>query len=461
MFEIFTNPSWLLLVMIIIIIGSILIAIMQILRYKHTLLVSILLGLICGIILAIITTKMDTGLLQHQENEDLIASMISILLWPTEIFLFSVLIVVPFYIFTTISTTFTNTRHNKTDKRIIVTSFFSLWGMSFLGILVAILLFPLMLLLKDLLQLPFQEEATNLLRGAFFKIYGYIVLSSLILSIIFATIMNSVHKRNDEKGERLIAGFVIVREKITSYLKFAVILIPYVMITRFAMIFNNYDGIFVSIITSMGLFILIFFLGLLMLFFLEFSIVYILGKKRSNLSGKEIRKLTSKYTIESLAIQSAPVMLPITKKYVHEFKTKKIVEETTPTFSTFMGFSMCGGFYPALIVFMTIIQIDNNNFNIWIILFAMIPVILLSTLGMTGVPGADVASVLTVLSILGLPANSFGTIYLLEGFLDKFRGIGNSMGFAAATMITNSITEKYFLKKQYNYNNKGRNNGNK
>ena len=128
----------------------------------------------------------------------------------------------------------------------------------------------------------------------------------------------------------------------------------------------------------------------------------------------------------------------------------KEIIDSTPVLSTFMGYSMCGGFYPALVVIMTLIQPESSNEIAWLILLLMIPLIMVSTLGMTGVPGADVAVILTILSVLGLGTAPFASVYLVEGLLDKFRGVGNSMGFIAATSITNKINNKYFKKKEEN-----------
>ena len=219
--------------------------------------------------------------------------------------------------------------------------------------------------------------------------------------------------------------------------------------------FSNYQNSFLMTLSSLSLFTLIFFIGLIVVWSIEYGIVKTLKTPKIKHTKKEFRKITKEYAINDFAVQSAPILFPITVAYVKELGVHKEVSKTTPVLSTFMGFSMCGGFYPAFIVMFTLIQnkpfTDNESvatlIQMIIIISVMIPLIMIMTLGMTGVPGADVAIILGLLSVLGLNPAYFFTIYLIEPMLDKFRGVGNSMGFAAASVITNKYYINTTLKK--------------
>ncbi len=456
LFWVFTNPSILTLMIFILLIAFVIIFVMQIKNNNKTLVVSILMGLIVGFFYLILTSLLDS----NQEN---LNSVNSIYLWlslTTIVFMIGILFVIPFYLFSMISTTFINTRHNKNGKLIFI-SFISLLAMTFLGIVIAISFFPLIFLLKDFIQVPVSDSSSTGIFGGIWPefenfigeillIYGYIVISVIILAIIFSIVMNVLHKYKHDIGESLISGIMSIKEFVRNYLKWFVFLVPFVIFDRIVILFSNYENIFLETLSFLMIFIIFFFLGLIIIWLIEYFIVLILRKNKKELSTKKLNSYTKEYAINDFAIQSAPVLYPITLSYVEKLGVEKEVLKTTPTLSTFMGYSMCGGFYPALVIITTLIQESTLssltlNFSIslsiifLIIFLIMIPLIMISTLGMTGVPGADVAIIISLLSTLRLNPQYFFTIYLIEPLLDKFRGVGNSMGFAAASVITNSI----------------------
>ncbi len=413
--------------------------VLQIRRNDNVLIISIILALFIGFFMLILTSLME----ENVKNEEMISSMQSWLKLMWNLFMILLLSVLPVYVFSMVSTTFTNTRHHKGGKKLLATSFLSLWGMTFLGILVAILLSPLIFLSKDYLQI---EPGTTIITSSWIEIvlrwYSIIVLITILLAIIFAIIMNTLHKYKHDSGENVIKVIEKVNFSTRQYLKWVSYLVPYVISGMLILLFNNYAGKFIKMITALGIFVSFFFLGLAIVYSTELSIVISLRKNKDEVSWKEFRKKTNTYNINVFAVQSAPILYPITVDYVKMLGVNENVSKTVPTLTTFMGYSMCGGFYPALIIIFTMVQADSGYVDIFSILITisfMIPLILLMTLGMTGVPGADVAIVLGLLSALGLNPTYFFTIYLIEPLLDKFRGVGNSMGFAAASVITNEI----------------------
>ncbi len=459
LFNSFHNP-WTALVLLLMFISYVVILILQVSRNERTLLISVAIGTCIGLIYLLVTSLMEV----NTDNESIVNSMYMWLTLAWDVFMLLLLSILPIYIFTMVSTTFTNTRHHQGRRRTLITSFLMLWGMTLLGILIAVLFFPLMYLLKNNMQIHTSTVDSTFIFGGIFpfekqlgiilKYYGYIVLITIALAIIFAIVMNVLHSNIHHWGEAVITFIEKIKEGVRIYLTWVAKLVPYVILGMLIVLFANYDNAFLSTTEALIIFVFIFFIGLALVWSIEYSVVFTQRKSKDKISNKEFNKLTKEYALNDFAVQSAPVLYPITVNYVKVTGVSEEVANTTPTFTTFMGYSMCGGFYPMLIVLFTLIQ-DNplasnsmwmgHNLNIlWMMLIISItiPIILLMTLGMTGVPGADVAIILGLLSALGLNQGYFFTIYLIEPMLDKFRGIGNSMGFAAASVLTDKIIKE-------------------
>ncbi len=424
-----------------------LIFVLQILKHKNVLPITITISILLGIYLFIVTTTLGVADQSH------INSLESMRWWLTiawNLFMFLLLISLPLYVFSMVSTTFTNTRHHEGGKRLLLTSFLSLLGMTLIGILTAILFVPILYFGRELFKLaPTSGEETSFsLLANILHYYSYTVLITIFLAISFAIALNILHKKKHETAENIISFIEKVKEAVRQYLNLVTKLVPYVISGVLILLFNNYGGQFVSTASALLFFALIFFAGLGIVFTLELNLVKILRRDKDKISKTEFRKKTNQYMINVFAVQSAPVVYPMTVQYATVLGVSEPVKETVPTLTTFMGYSMCGGFYPALVVLFTILQPNASLMGhtgfwwVFITISFMIPLILIMTLGMTGVPGADVAIVLGILSILGLNPAYFFTIYLIEPLLDKFRGMGNSMGFAAAAVITDRLYEK-------------------
>ncbi len=432
--------------------------ILQVLKKKNILAISMGLGLFIGLLYLVVSTNLPAP-----DASEYVNSMYMWLTMAWNIFMVLLLLVLPLYIFTMVSTTFTNARHHKGGRKLLLTSFLTLWGMTLLGIVIAILLFPIMFFAKDFMQLNGNlagHEATGIFGGIWPELeqalnmilvnYGYIVIISIILALILALFMNIMHSKIHNFGEPLITFFEHLKEAIRKYLKWVSKMVPYVICGMLIVLFANYDNAFISTLSSLSLFTMLFFLGLSIVWGIEYSIVWTQRNSKDKINNKEFIKITREYAMNDFAVQSAPVLYPITVAYVEKTGVSNEVLNTTPTLSTFMGYSMCGGFYPALVVMFTMLQgeplLSSSDpialTTMLLMISIMIPLIMIMTLGMTGVPGADVAIILGLLSALGLNPQYFYTIYLIEPMLDKFRGVGNSMGFAAASVITDKIHSK-------------------
>ncbi len=438
----FTENIYIGMLFVLFIIMNLIILSMQITKNKNTIVIGISMSLTIGVLFLLTTTLIDQD---DSVNSKYLESFMSWCTLAWNVFMITLLSVLPIYVFSMVSTTFTNSRHYKYGKKLLITSFLSLWGMTLLGILIALLFIPLLLVTKDLIQLditPVVNGDKSILERVL-GFYSIIVLSTILLAVIFAVVMNLLHKHKHETGERVIDFIEHIKKAIRVYLNYISKLVPYVISCMLILIFNNYGGVFVNTATTLSIFILIFFLGLGIVTGFEFGIIQTLRRNKKEVSRREVRKNSRDYTINVFAVQSAPILYPITVKYTTDLSVRESVVETVPTLSTFMGYSMCGGFYPALIVLFTLTQsnasISGQEINYLLTISIMVPLIMIMTLGMTGVPGADVAIILGLLSTLGLNPQYFFTIYLVEPLLDKFRGVGNAYGFVAASVIADKL----------------------
>lgn len=405
---------------------------------------SLPLGIILGVIFYLITNNTTSDSQIYEE----------VSFWlelPTLIFLTLVLIVIPFYIISTMVITLNKERHHKYSKNYLVGSFFSLWSMSLLGILIAIALTPLI----KLIDLPKSShfidsgDASNQTIPKIFQNLWPInisvffnsrsILGVVIVSIFVSLVIRFMHTKNKYHSitERIIGFFVSLNRVCSRYLFYVIILIPFVIITKMASLFDgtqNVSSNFVSIL----IFLSIFFLGLFIIYFIELGLVYRFAPNR-----KGVKKIIKPLAINSLIKHSAPLLLPDTIQAAKDVGIEEDIASITPSVGTSMGFSMCGGFYPAMIAIMSANLDPNAHLSLSFYIILLI-IILFTSLGMTGVPGADVAVILSVVGSTGSSLGYFATVYIFDGIIDSFRTIGNSMGFIAATLMTHSyVTYKH------------------
>ncbi len=399
-----------------------------------------------GILLGIIFYLLTDNLSQDSQAYHEITFWLEL---PTYVFLTLVVLVIPLYIISTMIITLNKERHHKYSKSYLISSFLSLWSMSLIGILIAIALTPLIKFIDLPSSGSFLESdasSTQSIPEIFTNLWpinlnvflnANSILGVVVVSIFVSLIIRFMHTKIKYHSitERIISFFVKLNHICSQYLSYVIILIPFVIITKMATLFDGTQDILTNF-SSISIFISIFFLGLFIIYAIELAIVYKLAPNR-----KGIKKIIRPLAINSLIKHSAPLLLPDT---IQAIKSVGIDEETasiTPSIGTSMGFSMCGGFYPAMIAIMSANLDPNSELGISFYIILLI-IIMFTSLGMTGVPGADVAVILSVVGSTGSSIGYFATVYIFDGIFDSFRTIGNSMGFVAASLIAHTYVEK-------------------
>ncbi len=389
------------------------------------------------------------------------------LMLSTNIFIELVLVIVPLFIFFTIVKTLNSNRHKQIKYNNLLKSFFSIWLMPFIAITVAILMYPLiaqinMVASPGMIEDVFQDSQITTVPGIIDSaIPGSIgifvsiefILSVVVFSIFIGIMINVVHRHEHEKGESMIKFCVNAQMIINKYIKMVSLIIPIVLATRLPLLFD-YHTLSETFI-GLTLFILIFVLGWAIVISIELTITYLTMRNRST---KNFIRYARSYFTAAFVKHAAPVLLDETIKESESLGVSKDVAELTSSMSTSMGQSTCGGFYPAMIALMTIhlVIVGNDSSlgsiglgNIITFIFVLYLIIMITNLGMTGVPGADTAVIISVLGALGLPFEYFATVFVIDGIINRVRGIANAFGFVAA----NNVAERVIKTKK----NKGKN----
>ncbi len=433
-------------------------------KQKNIYLTTLILAGIGSIIYLILTappTPADLGASPtwKQESQDW-------LMLATNIFIELIIVIVPLFIFFTIIKTLNSNRHKQIKGSNLLKSFFSIWLMPFIAITIAILMFPLIAQInmaaspgmigdvnKDS-QITTVPGIINSAVPGSISIFISIefILSVVVFSIFMGFMINVIHRHDHQKGESLIKFSVNAQMIINKYIKMVSLLIPIVLATRLPLLFDyvTITETFIGLLTFIGVFLL----GWVIVIFIELSLTFATMRNRST---KNFFTYISSYFGAAFVKHAAPVLLDETIKESESLGVSKDVAELTSSMSTSMGQSTCGGFYPAMIALMTVHMIMVNNGstlatigvgNIVAFLFVLYLIIMITNLGMTGVPGADTAVVISVLGALGLGLEYFATVFVIDGIINRVRGIANAFGFVAANNIAERIIKTKKHKKE-------------
>lgn len=323
--------------------------------------------------------------------------------------------------------------------------------MPFIAITVALLMVPLI----NLIDLPSQtgyystgEDVDNSIVGTInnaipnsLAIFTSIeaILAVVFISFFIGFVLNYLHRKDHDRAEKFFKFNDGALQIINKYISNVIVLVPFVLVTRIPLLFN-YQFLKANAIGLLTFFI-VFLIGLIIVTAIEIFLMFLF---RVNKNQKVFNNVLKTQFANSIIKHSSFVLLPDTIANSKKLYIQDEVATTTPTMSSSMGMSICGGFYPAFIALMTA-NLAGVQITLSFILIMYIS-IMITNLGMTGVPGADLAVIISVLGALQLPIGYFATVYVLDGFIDRLRGIGNSFGFLAATTITNRFNDTEKLK---------------
>ncbi len=366
------------------------------------------------------------------------------------IFFLAISFIIPLLIFVNIIYLINKDRHeSKVTPGSFFKSSFALSMMVMLGIIIAMS----MSWFFSFVQIP-ATESTEALPESSVTIPGIIdsaipssfsiftsiefILATVTAGVFFGFALKYLHNKKHNVGEPIIAFFETFHVLIAKYIKVISYLIPFAVVYRFPILFMF--GATDALI-GLGMFVVMFFFGLTVLIVAETIILYIfMPKIKGESKFARLKKTLPSFLAIAFAKHTPSILLDDTIKTTKSYGVSDNSAMITPTVGTSMGMSMCGGFYPTMIVIITA-QLSGVDLNAAFFITLLI-VVWTSSIGISGVPGTDAAIVVAALGSLGLTSDYYATLYVFDGVLNIFRGLGNAVGFLAATVMYDRLFDK-------------------
>ncbi len=264
------------------------------------------------------------------------------------------------------------------------------------------------------------------------------ILATVTAGVFFGFALKYLHNKKHNVGEPIISFFETFHVLIAKYIKVISYLIPFAVVYRFPILFMFGAG---DALLGLGMFVIMFFFGLTVLIVAETIVLYIFMPKQEGQSKiSALAKTLPTYLAIAFAKHTPSILLDDTISTTKAYGVSETSSMITPTVGTSMGMSMCGGFYPTMIVIITA-QLSGVDLNAAFYITLLI-VVWSSSIGISGVPGTDAAIVVAALGSLGLTTDYYATLYVFDGILNIFRGLGNAVGFLAATVMYDRLFDK-------------------
>ncbi len=394
-------------------------------NYFYGKLLSLLSGLILGIV-------MLTIILIVKANATIIDSNIeqtnNILGLPIAIFVKLIMIAIPFYLFFVIASLILSNNFGSIKKSTYAVSFLSLFALSIIGVLMAILMIPLILLIPsdwwNLSNLSGEAEEAG-------GLYLWFLIVAVLLSIVASTITRFVAKDNRQKiieYNNVAVGFV------NNYFTTILFLIPSIVIIQITKL-SLFDE-FAGTVSLLGAYMVIYWLGAIIIFGLLFAFNILLAD--GDVALKEKISILFNQILTVFANQSTTASLPTTQENAQKLGVCKEISILTPSKGTFMGMIMCNGFAPMLIIEFTLAWAGALSVSSILIMALIVLSLAIVT---SGSGSADLFIITTALGfgIFDRATTELFFAVLMPGqeFNEKvISKTNNTLGHMAATQVT-------------------------
>ena len=361
------------------------------------------------------------------------------------IFISLLVIIIPLYLFTLIITFITNDNAEDIKKRDYSISFISLSLLSFVGIIFALLLSPIILSIPKgwfISEIGENVNISNSLPGLISSSVGsslsiFTNITSIISIVIFAILISiSIKLANNEENnitKKSFGFFNNIKIVIEKYLMIVLILIPIAIATKIASI-GLQDSL--GSLKLMGTYLGIFWLGGISLFIILFIANLLFKNKNSKEKRFDILSNQVKTVfLNQSTIASISSTISTSKKLGVDDK----IANLTPTMGTVMGMIMCNGFSPMLIVLFSLANYGSLSL---ISVFIAIVIIMMLTVSSSGSGSADYTIILATLGTLGISSYFYTSIILPIQEINEVTIVKpvNTLGHLFATQLTNKFT---------------------
>lgn len=362
--------------------------------------------------------------------------------------------IIPIFIFNTIILLINRRGDDKKTHRLFISSICFLVFFPIIGILVALLFIPLIVLISPQVIGPVSPTPILDWINAFFNnsdnqslltIFNTLIPNSInifasteligavvVIGFIFGIVIKLLNKENPREYNSIINFFETTNKINIKYISYVLVLIPFVIATRIPILalgfnINNQTG-------SANLFFLLYYfvffvLGVMIILTILISIIAFFSPAKLN----EIKKVLFFQWSNTFANPSLPTLIPVTTTSTLNLHVSKTVSEIVPTLGSVMGLIICGGFTPTLLALLAASS-SGVPINFAFVLTLIIFVIIIS-IGTSGITNADSIIAIAVLTAMGLSTDVYLVALAISPILEFLAIIGNSTGNLAAALL--------------------------
>lgn len=211
-----------------------------------------------------------------------------------------------------------------------------------------------------------------------------------------------------------------------------------------ALMTNNVATTDINGLISLGKFVLVSYIAIILMFIIHLIIVTVAGFNPITYIKKAIPTLTFAFTARSSAA-SLPFNI---ETQTEEFGVSEEIASLSASFGTTMGQNGCAGVYPAMLAVMIAPVIGINPLSPTFIIQLLV-IIAISSFGVAGVGGGATFAALIVLSSMDLPVGLAGLLISVEPLIDMARTALNVNGSMTVGLVTGKIFNEV-NKKRFN-----------
>ena len=333
------------------------------------------------------------------------------------------------------------------------TKWFSLVGGGFID-LIRMLVIPIVFIsiVHVILHMEAGANLKKLVVAMISTNLGMVAVAAIVGLVVFAIILGSVARLLKQTGTNSMEVFTKLFNELHQLISwvadFIIGLMPYGVVALLASTLATRG---VQAILDMGLFVVLLYVGLLIMFVVQAILITSFGYNPITYFKKAKAPLLLAFTS-----RSSMGVLPLTV----ETLTKRLgvnatTANTVASFGTTAGMQGCAGVFPALVV-VYISNVANIPFDMTMYIMSVI-VIAIGSVGIAGVPGTATMAASVSLSGTGLGAyfTSISPILAIDPLIDMGRTCLNVSGSLTNALVVDKIMGT-IDKDAYNNPNEGR-----
>ncbi len=348
---------------------------------------------------------------------------------PYNFFLSFTFLIIPFYLFLSIiKIVFA------TNSKFTLRAFFNVWIYSFIGILVALIIFPLIKLVsvpstEISLGEPIDGNIGDLIRFFIPNTIGIFaskifLLSIIILGFVVGFVGIILKKKNKETANSFISFIDNFKVLIDFAFSKMIYLVPFVIFSWMPLIFSGESLLYIDDLIR---FIAVFLIGLYVIYLIQLAMLRV-SKRKSDYSS------FNRFTFSSMFTSSNGIIPQFEKQNedVLSNSSKLIL-----SLSTTSGQSISSGYFPTFMILLTL-SIADKNID-WITIIEIVVLVSLFSFITVGVMGGDYITSIFALSVFTLPMTYIATIFMIEPVIYPFKSFVNTNG-----IITNAYRNNIY-----------------